>query len=94
MDEETRMAGGRPGTFAHAVIPASREYFRKYRVTLGASLRAARESHGLGLREFSRMIGVDAGRVSNIERAVHGWCDADAEKIAVALDRLGLGSGQ
>lgn len=81
-------AGGRPGTFAHAIIPASRDYLRKYRSTVGAQIREARLRHGLGLREFARMIDMAPGRVSNIERAQHGWCDADAERIAVALDRL------
>ena len=85
------MRGGRPGTFAYTIIPASREYLRKYRRDVGALLREARERHGLGLREFARMIDVNPGRVSNIERAVHGWCDSDAAKIANALDNLAGG---
>jgi hypothetical protein len=82
------ISGARPGTYAAATIPAGRDSLRKYRQELGKRLRAAREGHGLGVREFARMIGMNAGRVSLVELANGAWVQSDAERIALALDEL------
>lgn len=82
------VSGGRPGTWAAEVVRADKANLLKYRKELGARFRAAREARGLGLREFARMIGMVPARMSNVERASHGWCQNDAERIAIALDAL------
>jgi transcriptional regulator with XRE-family HTH domain len=52
----------------------------------GAAIQSKRLERGLGLQEFARMCGVDAGNLSRIERGKAGARMATLRQIAAALD--------
>lgn len=81
------MSGGIPGTFSAAVVLGDREHLRKYRAHMGEQMRQAREAAGLGVRELARRLDMVPGRISNLERG-KCWIQADADRVAAALDEL------
>jgi predicted transcriptional regulator len=52
----------------------------------GAAIRTKRLERGLGLQEFARASGVDAGNLSRIERGKSSAHMATLRRIAAALD--------
>jgi transcriptional regulator with XRE-family HTH domain len=52
----------------------------------GVAIQSKRLERGLGLQEFARMCGVDAGNLSRIERGKAGARMATLRQIAAALD--------
>jgi transcriptional regulator with XRE-family HTH domain len=52
----------------------------------GTAIRDRRIEKGLGLQEFARLCGVDAGNLSRIERGKAGAHMATLRRIAAQLD--------